>query len=317
MRSVNEDATNISVARGNRMTMPNFLLIGAMKAGTTAFYQYLDQHPQVYMSPFKEPNFFAFEGEKLDFRAPSDIEGLNRHAVTDIEQYRRLFDGVSGEEAIGEASHWYMYRPKASGCIKHHIPDAKLIAVLRDPAERAYSEFLHFVRDGDEPITDFTEALRQEAPRIHDNWTMGLYIDRGYYYTQLKRYFDKFDRDQIRVYLYEDLQADPVGVMRETFRFLGVDDAFVPDTSIRPNISGMPRSRILHALLNKSRRTKGLLGPILPGAVIRYGKVLRTRNLVKPHMPSEARRQLIETYREETLKLQNLIQRDLSGWLEV
>lgn len=299
------------------MTMPNFLLIGAMKAGTTAFYQYLDQHPQVYMSPFKEPNFFAFEGENLDFRAPSDIEGLNRHAITDIKQYRALFAGVSGEKAIGEASHWYMYSPKASERIKRHIPDAKLIAVLRDPAERAHSEFLHFVRDGDEPITDFTEALRKEEARIRDNWTMGLYIDRGYYYTQLKRYFDKFDRDQIRVYLYEDLQIGPVGVMQETFQFLEVDDDFVPDISIRPNVSGIPKNKVLHTLLNKSRRTKDVLEPILPYGVIRYAKDLRIRNLVKPRMPSEARRQLIETYREEILKLQDLIQRDLSGWLKV
>src|SRR5918998_2242905 len=145
-RAAGEGAADMPVARGAEMTMPNFLLIGAMKAGTTAFYQLLDKHPQVYMSPNKEPNFFAFEGEKLDFRAPSDIEGLNRHAVTEIEEYQALFDGVSGEKAIGEASHWYMYKPEASGRIKHHLPEAKLIAVLRDPAERAYSEFLHFVR---------------------------------------------------------------------------------------------------------------------------------------------------------------------------
>jgi hypothetical protein len=299
------------------MTMPNFLLIGAMKAGTTAFYQHLDQHPQVYMSPFKEPNFFAFEGEKLDFRAPSDIEGLNRYAVTEIEEYRALFDGVSGEKAVGEASHWYMYKAEASERIKHHIPEARLIAVLRDPAERAYSEFLHFVRDGDEPITDFAEALRQEKARIRANWTMGLYVDRGYYYTQLKRYFDRFDRDQIRIYLYEDLRDDPEFVMRETFRFLKVDDTFVPDTSIRPNVSGVPKNKALHVLLNGSRRAKAVFEPILPAGAIRYAKDLRSRNLVKPQMPPETRRQLVATYREEILNLQDLIQRDLSSWLEV
>lgn len=257
------------------MTMPNFLLIGAMKAGTTAFYQHLDQHPEVYMSPNKEPNFFAFEGEKLDFRAPSDIEGLNRHAVTDIDEYRALFDGVSGEKAVGEASHWYMYKPEASDRIKHHIPEAKMIAILRDPAERAYSEFMHFVRDGDEPITDFAEALRQEKARIHANWTMGRYVDRGYYYTQLKRYFDRFDPGQIRVYLYEDLRADPLLVMQETFRFLGVDDAFVPDTSIRTNVSGVPRNRALHAVLTNSRRARAVIEPMLPAGAVRYAKELR------------------------------------------
>jgi hypothetical protein len=146
---------------------------------------------------------------------------------------------------------------------------------------------------------------------------MGRYVDRGYYYSQLKRYFDRFDHEQIRVFLYEDLRADPLLVMQETFRFLGVDDAFVPDTSIRTNVSGVPRNRALHAVLNGSRRARAVLEPIVPSGAVRYAKDLRNRNLAKPRMSPETRRRLVETYREDILKLQGLIQRDLSGWLEV
>ena len=129
------------------MTMPNFLIIGAMRAGTTSLYHYLKQHPQVYMSPVKEPRFFALEGEKPDPGRPTD-ERLMNHSITDIEAYRALFQAVSKETAIGEASPLYLYSPKAPERIRHYIPDAKLIAVLRDPVERAYSHFLDIFMTG-------------------------------------------------------------------------------------------------------------------------------------------------------------------------
>lgn len=298
------------------MAMPNFLVIGAMKAGTTALYTYLEQHPQVYMSPVKEPNFFAFEGERMGFLAPQDQEGINRTSVTDIEAYQALFKGVTNENAIGEVSHWYLYSPKAPRRIRHHIPRAKLIAVLRDPVERAYSQFLHFVRDGQEPLTDFARVLQEEETRIRNNWAFGRYASRGFYHAQLKRYFDTFDRSQIKVYLYEDLSADPAGVLRDIFRFLDVDEAFVPEMSVRPNVSGVPKSRALHALLTRPQRIKAALRPHLPAGMLRFASDLRDRNLAKPQVAPEVRRQMIEMYREDIMKLQDLIDRDLSKWLE-
>ncbi|MBA2713836.1 MAG: sulfotransferase, partial [Rubrobacteraceae bacterium] len=241
------------------MTMPNFLIIGAMKAGTTALYSYLEQHPEVYMSPVKEPNFFCFEGETLDFRAPQDQEGINRTSVTHIDDYRALFRGVRGEAAVGEASHWYLYHPKAPERIRRHVPDARLIAVLRDPVERAYSQFLHFVRDGQEPLTVFAQALGEEERRMRDHWAFGRYASRGFYYSQLRRYYDLFDRSRIKVYLYEDLKADAPALLQDTFRFLEVDPTFVPELSVQPNVSGIPRNRVLHEVLTGSGRTKAIL----------------------------------------------------------
>ena len=298
------------------MTMPNFLIIGAGKSGTTSLYHYLKQHPEVYMSPVKEPNFFAFEGEKMNFRAPQDQKGINCTSVTDIDAYRALFRGVTSEKAIGEASHWYLYSPKAPGRIRRHVPEARLIAVLRDPVERAYSQFLHFIRDGEERLTDFSQALQEEEARIRNNWAFGRYASRGFYHAQLKRYFDAFDRSQIKIYLYEDLSADPTGVLRDTFRFLGVDEAFVPEMSVRPNVSGVPNNRALHALLTRPQRIKTVLKPYLPPRLLRFASDLRDRNLAKPQLAPEVRRQMVEMYREDTLKLQDLIDRDLSTWLE-
>jgi hypothetical protein len=298
------------------MTMPNFLIIGAMKAGTTALYAYLQQHPQVYMSPLKEPNFFAFEGERMDFRAPQDQQGINRTSVTDVETYRALFKEVRSEKAIGEASHWYLYSPRAPERIRYYIPEVKLIAVLRDPVERAYSEWLHFIRDGEEPVADFARALREEETRKRYNWAFGHYASRGFYHAQLKRYFDAFDRGQIKIYLYEDLSTDPIGVLGDIFQFLGVDRAFLPRVPVKPNVSGVPKNRALHALLTRPQRIKAFVKPHLPAGLLRFASDVKNRNLVKPQLASETRRQMRDMYQEDVLRLQALIDRDLTKWLE-
>src|SRR5688500_285356 len=131
---------------------------------------------------------------------------------TDLADYQALFEGVTDEKAIGEASASYLYSPKAPGLTKGSVPDAKFIATLRNPADRAYSNFLHCVRSGRESIVDFAEALRAEEGRIRDNWgPLWHYKRKGFYYAQVRRYLDTFGRDQFRVWLYEDLRAEQIG----------------------------------------------------------------------------------------------------------
>ena len=306
------------------MTMPNFLIIGAAKSGTTALYAYLKQHPQIYMSSLKEPHFFAFEAERPNFQGPGDQELYDYIGVSDIEAYRAQFRGVAKETAIGEASVYYLYLTTARDRIKHYVPDVKLIAILRDPAERAYSNFLHMIRDGKEPLSDFARALQAEEDRIQDNWgPLWHYKQVGFYYEQLKRYYEVFDPEQIRVYLYEDLNNDPASILRDAFTFLGVDDAFAPDVSVRHNVAGVPKNERLHALhgfILRPHPVKALFKPFLPLRIRRpildrLLNTLRNQNLVKPPFPVEVRQQLTEAYREDVLKLQELIQRDLSKWL--
>lgn len=306
-------------------TMPNFLVLGAAKSGTSSLHHYLKQHPQIYMSRTKETYFFALEGQKVDFQGPGDQEAINRPAITDIEGYLAQFRGVSSELAIGEAATMYLYSPTALARIRHHIPDAKLIAILRNPVDRAYSGFMHMVRDGRELLTDFAEALQQEEARMRNNWEhIWHYKHMGFYHGQLKRYFEVFDRDQIKVYLYEDLEANPVGVLQDIFRFLGVDDTFVPDTTLRHNISGVPKNKVSHALLNKLLNKpkaldtvyKSFLPKRLQQGLVANLHLLQNRNLVQWQLPTGMRQHLIRVYREDILKLQDLIERDLSKWLK-
>jgi hypothetical protein len=296
------------------MTMPNFLVIGAAKAGTTALYYYLKQHPQIYMSPEKEPKFFALEGDKLDFRGPGDRENICKSAITDVETYRQLFKGVTDEVAIGEASPLYLYSPVAAERIKKYIPDAKLIAILRNPIERAYSGYIMHVREGRETAKDFAEALQEEEARIRNNWGWGHYVKVGFYYTQLKRYLDLFDKEQIRVYLYEDLKAEPISLVQNTFKFLEVDDTFLPDISLKYNVAGVPKNDALKMLIKNFNFVKPVINSLLPDKLRHY---VRSQVFQKPPLLSQDIRQnLVEVYREDILSLQNFLQRDLSHWLK-
>lgn len=296
------------------MVMPDFLIIGAAKSGTTALYHYLKQHPQIYMSPTKETEFFAFEGEILNFQGPGDMP---RRSITHIDDYQAQFQGVVDETAIGEASPLYLYSSKAPERISHYVPQAKLIVILRDPIARAYSQFLMFIRDGRETIFDFATAIQAEEARIRSNWAWGWhYTKLGFYYVQLKRYFDRFSPNQIQIYLYEDLNSKPIDVLQNIFDFLEVDATFVPDISVKHNISGMPKNEAIHRFLTKPHAIKTMLKPLVPTSLSQQLKRNWTnQNLSKPQLLPEVRSQLIPVFQDDILKLQDLIQRDLSAWL--
>lgn len=295
------------------MTLPNFLIIGAQKSGTTSLYHYLEQHPEIYMSPAKEVHFFDNEGGKPDFGGPPGRRPMFPNP-TSIQEYRAMFAGAKNEKAIGEATPSYMYVPEVPERIKHHMPEARLIAVLRDPAERAYSAFLHTRRSGREPLDDFESALRAEEVRIQENWHhLYHYKARGLYHEQLLRYHETFGRDNVRTYLYEDLVKDPAAIVQDICRFLGVVDSFVPDVSVRYNASGVPKNRFVSALIKKSGAAVPALKRVVPFGV---RQKMKGQVFAKPPpFPEETRGEQVEYYREDVLRLQDLIGRDLSGWL--
>lgn len=299
------------------MKKPNFLIIGAAKAGTTSLYTALSQHPQVYMSPVKEPNFFAFEGQNLNFPNGTISPTYLASCKTNIDAYRELFDSVSTEIAVGEASPSYLYYPQAAERIYKFNPDTKIIAVLRDPVERAYSTFLHHAQRSFETTDSFVEALDQEENRRKNNWWWSFsYIQGGLYYQQIKRYFDRFDHDQIKVYLYKDLTFDFNGLLKNLFEFIEVDPSYLPKPQPRYNSTGIPKKLWLHQFLSQANPIKTILKPLFPVQMRKpILENLKSSNLKKPIMDSELRLQLIQLYHEDIHKLQDLMGRDLSNWL--
>lgn len=297
------------------MVFPNFLIIGAAKSGTTSLYSYLNQHPQIYMSPVKEPRFFALEGKEINYQGPAKV--INQKTINTIEEYESLFDGATNETAVGEASTLYLYHPEASEKIKQHIPQAKLIAILRNPVERAFSSYQHLVRDGYETLS-FEDALNAEKKRIADNYPpLWHYQQRGFYYQQLSQYFATFPAEQIKVYLYEDLIKNSSSMLEDIFNFLEVEPNFQPNTTQKMNASGTPKNKVLHKIITQDNFVKSAVKSLLPKDLRKnlYKKVKKS-NLKKDNtIPYNLARQLKETYREDILQLQELLKRDLSAWL--
>ena len=307
--------------------MPNFFVIGAQKAGTTSLYHYLAQHPQVYMSPVKEPCFFNYEIDPAGRVVQSGFGNPDQKGCrfSDVSGYRELFRGANSATVIGEASPPYIYVPGTAERIEKYAPGSKVVAILRNPADRAYSAYLHAVRIGKEPLGDFSRALLEEEERVRSNWHYTYhYRSRGYYYDQLARYFKVFGRDRVGVWLYEDLRSNPVGVAQDIFGFLNVDDAFAPDTNSKHNPSGVPKGRIARVAIRTMDNTAAAFLETFTSASRIYPFLSRMRQRVQrqmvakpPPLDPKLRVDLTRGYREDILKLQELIGRDLSAWLEV
>jgi len=301
------------------MTLPNFLIIGAAKSGTSSLYYYLKQHPEIYMSPVKEPHFFSFTSQTKMTNGPGDTIP---EAITDLEEYKNLFENVINEKAIGEASTSYLYRKEASKRIKATNPDIKLIAILRNPTERAFSAYMHLIRDQREETKPFSEALKQEAIRIQNNWDpIWHYKNVGLYFEQLSRYYKIFSREQIKIYEFEQLISNPGELLQDIFSFLEVNTNFTPDISLKYNVSGSQKSNFIYyiskTIFNKPNPIRWISRILIPELWRqKVTNTIRSKNLDKQTISEVVKSDLINFYREDILKLEELIEKDLSKWLE-
>lgn len=229
---------------------PTFLILGAPKAGTTALYRWLQQHPAVFMPANKQPHYFA--GIRPTFSGPGDA-ALNRDIVTDRARYLELFAPGAARPARGEASPFYLhYAATAAPRIRAACPECRLVILLREPVARAWAGYLHLVRDGRER-GGFRQAIDLEEERLARGWEP-LWGHRvlGLYGRQLAHVRAHFPSAQVGVWLYDELRADPRRLFAEVCRFIGVDPGFVPEFS-RHNTGGVPRHPALHAMLVRLR----------------------------------------------------------------
>lgn len=223
--------------------LPDFIIVGAQKAGTTSLYDYLDQHANIRMSkPLKEVQYFSYDYHKGInwYRSNFPIKPLLRPEKT----------------LIGEASPYYLFHPHSANRIHASLPNAKIIAVLRDPTERAISHYFHELRHNTETKEIF-EALKLEESRIapelkrmlnDENYESKIhqnlsYKSRGLYLTQLKKYFDLFDSKNILVINSNDLFSDPISTVRRVCQFLEVDD-MVRNIDVSPKNVGSNKSKV-------------------------------------------------------------------------
>ena len=314
--------SNTTKARKHEL-IPDFLIIGAGKCGTTSLYMYLKQHPDIFIPRVKEPNFYGYENKSpKDFGdSLSDVKHF-QESVTRFSDYVNLFENAAPGQIKGEMSNTYMYHKQAPGRIKYYNPDMKLIAILRQPAGRLYSRFLHLARESRLPTRDFSDCLDRQSIW----WKRNDLIREGFYYENLKPFYKLFPGNNIRIYLYEELNNHSSRVLRDIFRFLNVNPDFQPDLTTRFNQSGIIKNKFLNGIYGqKGLLTSGLKAIFPPSMVDRLKQNtylqktvnnLRGKNLEKPKPDPEVLNWLTrEVYANDIMQLQELIGKDLSHWL--
>lgn len=261
--------------------LPNFVIIGAMRAGTTYLADQLRHHPQVFMAPQKEIHFFDQYWDK------------------GVDWYRTHFTGASGERIVAEATPRYMYFPDAAPRMAQLLPDASLLCVLRNPIDRAYS---HYWRDralGKQTLS-FEQATEEELAGRKSY----AYVDRGRYLEQILRWCNHYPRSSLRVLIFEDLRDRPVDTFGSVCRFLEIDDVFRPTSSGR-TVNGYVTFRSLRVRAITHRL------PPLPAAVL--GRLNQRRSSYPP-MEESIRKQLRDVFQSHNAELSAWLGRDLSNW---
>ena len=231
-------------------------------------------------------------------------------AITELEEYLSLFDDAPQDSIIGEISTNYYAYPKSAQLIYEHIPEVKIIAILRDPSERAFSSYQMSVRAGHEK-RNFSYLFLPDVK----------YIKRGFYYSELIPFFDIFDSSKIKILLYEDLCKNPIDFIQDIFEYVGVDRQLIPDMSTRGRVGGLPKNKSWHYLLNKPNLIRSSLGSIIKLFIpLEVRQNIRSKlidkNVEKVKLSPEIRSKLIQIYRNEIIELQSMIERDLSAWLK-
>ncbi len=302
-----------------KFPLPNFFVIGAAKSGTSALWQALRQHPEIHPSHRKEPHFFLSNGIVPSQTGPG-WDYLQRVGRWRPGHYAMLFAGSASCKAIGEASTTYLSSPEAAARIHAKLPHSRIIAVLRQPADRAYSAYNFMRQHRVESETTFRGAMAEQDFRLAQGWAPHfLYEWYGYYHAHLQPWFGLFPRDRIRVFLYDDWRQEPQRMLSELFRFLEVDVNFKPVLEPR-NVTRLPRVAWLHRLAEDNRCSQSF-NPSLwqAGRQWAHDRIqtanARFNRIPPPPLHPALRVELTRTYRDDILKLEQLLDRDLSHWL--
>ncbi|MFI6711530.1 sulfotransferase family protein [Nonomuraea sp. NPDC050478] len=301
------------------MPLPDFLVIGAPKAGTTALHAALREHPGLYLPPVKEPKFFLTDGPPPDRGGPGDQQTYREH-VWRRADYEALFAAAPPGAARGEATPFYLYDLDAQRRIHAAIPHARLIAILRDPVERAHSNWTHLWSAGLEPIGDVVRACAAEERRVADGWAhFWHYVRLGRYGEQLAHLFTLFPREQVLVFRYRDLVDRPAHTLDRICAFLGVDQGLLTEAP-RENVTAHPDAGGRHLLLSAALRALARTGRALPYGLARaltepVEHLLQRRSAARRPLTWEQRQQLIPRFADDIELLQRVTGEDFGDWV--
>lgn len=301
------------------MPMPHFLTIGAPKAGTTALHAALSRHPGLFLSAVKEPKFFLGDGPPPTRGGPGDARTYREH-IWRRTDYEALFEAAPPGTPAGESTPFYLYDLAAQRRIRAAIPEARLIVVLRDPVERAHSNWTHLWSAGLEPIGDVVRACEQEEQRIAAGWApFWHYLALGRYGEQLEHLFTLFPRDQVLLFRYRDLVDRPVDTLDRICRFLGVEPGLVTEVP-RENVTAHPEPTRGHRVLSRTLRAGSAIGRFLPawaGAALTDPLERRLQRRARSRQPLtwRQRERLVGHFADDVALLRRVTGEDFGDWL--
>lgn len=297
----------------------NIFIAGAAKSGTTALYYLLGQHPQICTPVVKEPNYFSNIDIADDITGPGTGPGDKNTVWTHTKkEYDALFKFPESHSFRMDASVSYLYSRQAARHIAEYSDDAKIIMVLRNPVERAWSHYKHLVRDNREKDS-FEAALEKEETRIQKGWEFSWhYRQMGLYSSQIRRYFDHFDRENILIFLYEDLKQNMPHVIQKAANHIGLPDYDYKIDSEKHNVSGVPKSKKLSGLVSRIAGYKAVINKVIPPRYThRLMQKFRSMNTREGDftMNKQTKRQLTAYFEKDIKKTAMLTERDLDHWL--
>ncbi len=302
------------------MALPDFLVAGVPKAGTTALHAALSRHPGLFLSPVKEPKFFLTDGPPpASGGGPGDALTYREH-VWQRDRYEALFNAAPPGTLRGEATPFYLYDPGAMRRIRDLIPDVRLITVIRDPVERAHSNWTHLWSAGLEPVGDFVQACAEEQRRIDAGWApFWHYTSLGRYGEQLARAFSLFPREQLLVLRYRLLIEDPAAALSRICAFLGVENGLLTEIP-RENVTAHPEHTLAHRAVSLGMRATDTLGRLLPGtaataATHRLERFLQRHGRERQPLSWDQRQALLPRFEDDVQMLGALLSEDFTDWL--
>ncbi len=300
------------------MALPDFFVAGAPKAGTTALHAALARHPALYMSAVKEPKFFLTDGPPPVRGGPGDVQTYREH-VWRRDHYEALFDPAPAGVLRGESTPFYLYRRDAQRRIRALIPGARLIVVLRDPVERAHSNWTHLWSAGLDPVGDFVAACAEEERRIAAGWAdFWQYTALGRYGEQLEHLYTVFPREQVLVFRYRALIEQPAQVLDQICAFLGVPQGVLSEVP-RENVTAHPQRSLRHRAVSRALRAAVAVSGVLPGASAVTGsleRILQRDSPPRQPLTWAQRQALIPRFEADIRRLELITGEDFGDWLQ-
>jgi hypothetical protein len=296
--------------------VPNFLVAGPTKCGTTSFSIYLNQHPDIFIPQIKEPNFLSSKIVDLPFAGKGSDEVSDLY-VRSFEDYKNLYANQH-EAALGDASaNTIYYGEKIIPVIREYLGDPKIFILLRDPVKRAFSAYSHLVRDNREELS-FEEALDMEEQRINENYDPLFHYTRGSLYARNVKIF-KESFSNVQVLLTSDLYKNPDNIFRNVFEFMGVDPEFEVRSSQQHNISGKPKSQFMNDLVTRDTSLRKILRPLVRMFTTqtmreRMVSSIQKKNLAKLELDPQTESKLRDFFRTDVQELESVLEKDLSSW---